>query len=107
MITNYAEISADDAQSTYGITDADSTPDAIDTNDAGGTPDSDSDNHIDDDGSDTDGDGITDEDDHDPAQVPVQQVFDLALKKTIDTTANPGPYTPGSEVTFTIQIFNQ
>ena len=49
--------------------DVDSSADNDPDNDSGGTPGSEEDNHIDDDGVDSDGDGITDEDDSDPATV--------------------------------------
>ena len=54
--------------------DEDSTPDATNFNQAGETNDLADDNVIDEDGS-----AGGDEDDHDPAEVTVGQVFDLAL----------------------------
>ncbi|MEL6143073.1 MAG: SdrD B-like domain-containing protein, partial [Bacteroidota bacterium] len=33
--------------------------------------------------------------------------FDLALRKSLDTVATPGPYFPGSNVTYAIRVFNQ
>ncbi len=42
-----------------------------------------------------------DEDDHDPAQIPIH---DLALRKS---TTSSGPYSIGSSVVFEIEIFNQ
>ena len=58
------------------------------------------------DGTGTPGDGVpgTDEDDHDPAQIDVDQTFDLALRKT---EISSGPYTQGSTVTFQIEVINQ
>ncbi len=50
---------------------------------------------------------VTGGDDQDPAEVTVDQVFDLALTKVVNTTATPGPFTPGSTVQFTISIINQ
>ena len=35
------------------------------------------------------------------------QSFDLALTKVINTIATPGPYVPGDNVTFTIEVYNQ
>ncbi len=93
-LVNYAEISADDGD------DADSNTDQDVSNDAGGLPNSSTDNS-------TDGTkGGTDEDDHDPAQidVTVPAIYDLALIKTV---YNAQPYAPGSDVVFTIQVFNQ
>lgn len=49
----------------------------------------------------------TEQDDYDPALVVVGHVYDLALTKVIDATATPGPYAPGDDVTFTIQVCNQ
>ncbi|MBK7869458.1 MAG: DUF11 domain-containing protein [Saprospiraceae bacterium] len=105
-IINYAEISG--ASNALGLADIDSDPDNISNNDAGGLPGSATDNTITGDGTGAPGDGVaaTDEDDHDPAQVTVTQIFDLALRKTPSATT-PGPFVPGSAVTFNIEIFNQ
>lgn len=48
---------------------------------------------------------MTDEDDHDPAQVTVTQTFDLAIQKTIDPDASP--YEKGDTVSFKIEVYNQ
>ncbi len=81
--------------------DIDSKADDDKENDVGGTPDSNEDNHVDDDGQDSDGDGILDEDDHDPVRL---EVFDLALQKR----ANPiGPYNIGDTCRFDIDVCNQ
>ena len=96
LITNFVEISAadDDTDSTNpDPIDIDSTPDNEMDNDIQG-PDNSIDNEQ------------NDEDDHDPAPVTVVQEFDLALIKTINS-ATPGPYYPGSMVTFDITVFNQ
>ncbi len=100
-IVNFAEISADDGD------DIDSAPDAVNGNDAGGAPDTASDDVLTGDGSGTPGDTnpATDEDDHDPEQIEVV-IFDLALTKTLNA-ATPGPFTPGSLVTFDLNITNQ
>ena len=47
-----------------------------------------------------------DEDDHDPAEIAVEQTFDLAIDKTLNG-ATPGPFTPGSTVTFSIEVTNE
>ena len=44
------------------------------------------------------------EDDQDEEEVPVEQVFDLALNKVLATA---GPFMPGDAVSFTINIYNQ
>ena len=105
---NYAEISVDDGD------DVDSVPDTTDGDDAGGQPDSPADDHTDGDGTGTPGDGVdsTDEDDHDPADVEVER-FDLALRKSytsddsVDGNSSDGIVNPGTNVTFTIEVFNQ
>ena len=96
IITNFVEISAaddDNVSTNEDPIDIDSTPDNEDDNDVQG-PDNSIDNEQ------------GDEDDHDPAPVTVVQEFDLALIKTING-ATPGPYYPGSMVTFDIEVFNQ
>ena len=45
-----------------------------------------------------------DEDDHDPSEITVEQVFDLALRKTV---VGNGPFEPGDNVTFRIEVINQ
>ncbi|MEZ5048532.1 MAG: hypothetical protein R2766_02660 [Saprospiraceae bacterium] len=47
-----------------------------------------------------------DVDNYDLAQVPVGQIFDLALIKVL-STSTPGPFSPGSTVTFDIVVYNQ
>ncbi|MEL7159988.1 MAG: SdrD B-like domain-containing protein, partial [Bacteroidota bacterium] len=37
----------------------------------------------------------------------VNQKFDLALVKRLDAGATPGPFTPGSTVTFELEVYNQ
>jgi len=54
----------------------------------------------------TEGDGSDDQDDDDPEVISVE-IFDLALTKVLNEAANPGPYSPGDLVTFTITVFNQ
>ena len=58
----------------------------------------------DDDEIDEDGKNGGDEDDHDPSEITIEQVFDLALRKT---TASAGPFAPGDNVTFSIEVINQ
>lgn len=94
--TNYAEIS--DARDEEGdpVNDIDSTPDGNKDNDEGGEPNSPNDDR-------TDGDGTPgdDEDDHDPA---ILDIFDLALRKVVNT---PAPYVYDQNLVFDIWVFNQ
>ena len=79
-ITNYAEIGS--ADNSLSLADTDSTP----GNGAAGP----------------------NEDDFDSAAVAIsQQQFDLALTKSLNSNITPGPFTPGSLVTFTITVTNQ
>jgi uncharacterized repeat protein (TIGR01451 family) len=107
IIDDYAEISG--ADNVLGLDDIDSTPDDIEDNDAGGQPETPADDMLGGDGTGIPGDGVagTDEDDHDPARIMVGQIFDLALVKTINTVATPGPYVPGGQITYQIEVFNQ
>jgi uncharacterized repeat protein (TIGR01451 family) len=97
----YAEISrADDTDpATSGLpTDIDSTPDGTNGNDPGGVPDfggviSGTDDTINNENG--------DEDDHDPVKI---EVFDLALRKVLTTTA---PYNWGQALTFNVEVHNQ
>jgi len=77
-LTNDAEITADDGD------DIDSDPDTGDDVDE-------------------DGDGDPDDDDEDEVEVPIGQVYDLSLTKTITSV---GPYGPGDNVEFTINVSN-
>ena len=52
-------------------------------------------------------DGDQSEDDEAFKEIVVGQVFDLALVKLINTTATPGPYDTGDDVTFTVTVYNQ
>ncbi|MBK8736787.1 MAG: DUF11 domain-containing protein [Saprospiraceae bacterium] len=79
--------------------DIDSDGDATNFNQTGETDDL-----LDDDVINQNGMSGGDEDDHDPAQIPVAQTFDLALKKTLQTT---GSLRPGGQVTFAMTIYNQ
>jgi uncharacterized repeat protein (TIGR01451 family) len=96
-LRNWAEISA--ATNALNQADIDSDPDPTNFNQAGETNDLNDDNVISQNGK-TGG----DEDDHDPAEITVLQIFDLALKKTLSSA---GPFTPGSIVNFEIKIYNQ
>jgi uncharacterized repeat protein (TIGR01451 family) len=89
-LTNWAEIAADDGD------DKDSTPDTVNFNVSGETNDLLDDNVIDN--------SNGDEDDHDPAQVTITQVYDLALRKVL---SGAGPFMPGDDATFTIMVYNQ
>ena len=98
-LVNYAEIS--DADNALGLPDEDSTPGDNQGDDELGT-----DNDVDDEAPGTPGvaDNPADNDDYDPAGITVTQEFDLALTKV----ENPnGPYLPGSDVNYTIEVFNQ
>jgi len=110
-ITNYAEISGGDDDgdpTTDAPQDEDSTPDSDDTNDAGGEPDSPADDTTGGDGTGTPGDDNpdTDEDDHDPETVEVEQIFDLALIKTLAVGQSPD-VSIGDLVTYNITVANQ
>lgn len=97
-LTNFAEIvRAVDFENVIYTQDLDSKYDYNKNNDPGGIPNSVSDNFVGDDGMDSDGDGILDEDDHDPAFV---FLHDLALRKE-PLTGN------GDTAVFRIKLFNQ
>ncbi|MBP8726125.1 MAG: hypothetical protein KBH75_08975 [Saprospiraceae bacterium] len=81
--------------------DFDSVHDMIIDNDAGGQIGTPTDDHIEDDGNDANGDGITDEDDKDPATA---FVWDLALKKVVLT---PKPHNAYQDIEFGIWVYNQ
>ena len=51
-------------------------------------------------------DNASDVDDYDPAQITVDQEFDLAITKKLNAST-PGPFDPGSTVTFDVTIYNQ
>ena len=110
---NIAEISAmqDVDNNDVSDEDIDSTPDTDPSNDPGGNPNTGSDNVIDGDGANGGGangdeDPLTDEDDNDPATLPV---FDLALTKTVDPSSVPasGMFTVGDDIIFFINVINQ
>lgn len=110
-LINYAEIQAFDNDSDPNNeppTDEDSTPDDNFGNDSGNDPLNAANDATDGDGSGAPGDddAMTDEDDSDPALVPV---FDLALVKFLDPVSiNPtGSYPPGTDVIFYIDVCNQ
>ena len=90
-----------DAEITGG-SDVDGGPDATDIDSTPGDDATPNDTANDNDTADTMG-----GDDQDPAVIPVEQVFDLALTKVINTTATSGPYAPGDPVQFTITVINQ
>jgi uncharacterized repeat protein (TIGR01451 family) len=100
-IVTYSEISGSQETDSGDCYDIDSTPDDILENDEGGTPLTTEDDHVEDDGEDGDQDGITDEDDHDPAMLDVQ---DLAL---IVWSEHKEPVLEGNDVKFTIRVINQ
>jgi uncharacterized repeat protein (TIGR01451 family) len=105
---NFAEVkSFEDINGTdISNQDIDSTPDNLNGNDDGGLAESPNDDYVDGDGklaggAPLDGGLTTDEDDHDPEMI---QVFDLALKKVLVTSA---PYVDGQPLTFNITVYNQ
>ncbi|NNE27106.1 MAG: DUF11 domain-containing protein, partial [Saprospiraceae bacterium] len=100
--TNVVEISAGMSNGS-AIEDCDSALDNDPTNNGGGLLNSDADDEIDGDGSSTEenGDAAGDQDNSDPATVPV---LDLALDKKL---AEDKPYAPGDKAVFNITIYNQ
>ena len=98
-IVNDSEIAG--ADNTEGIADEDSTP----GDNAGDPSETGSDNDIADD-SNGGSDNPADNDDFDPAEVTVGQVFDLALTKVFASSSTT-PIVPGSSVTFDITVYNQ
>ncbi|WP_026232355.1 SdrD B-like domain-containing protein, partial [Neolewinella persica] len=103
-INNFAEISRSD--NALNLDDVDSPEDQDNTNDAGGQPNSPADDFVDGNGTGTPGDGVaaTDEDNHDGAQIEVGQRYDLALAKSVTSSA---PYTQGSTVSYDITVTNE
>ena len=99
--TNYAEILSAKNGDVFFTRDFDSTYDNDVSNDAGGVPNFDSDDWITDNGSDKDGDGVRDEDDHDPDML---EIFDLALTKKVVSLP---PYSYGGNIAFEIEVCNQ
>ncbi len=99
-IVTYSEISGS-TETDGDCYDIDSTPDDLLEGDPGGTPESPEDDHIEDDGVDGNEDGITDEDDHDPAKLDAQ---DLALIIWAD---HKEPVQEGDDVKFIIRVTNQ
>jgi uncharacterized repeat protein (TIGR01451 family) len=93
-LINKAEISSIKDASKNELHDWDSKQDTDNTNDAGGVVGTPMDNYF-------DGNGTDDEDDEDPATVPV---FDLAL---ILLNANVNPVRLGENITQTIKVCNQ
>ena len=106
-ITDWAEISfaSETDGGTVNATDIDSQADNVNFNQAGETDDLIDDN-VDDESGLTGG----DEDDHDPVQIAVGHVFDLALLQNFSTfTDNDGDGVPsaGDDIVFDITVFNQ
>ncbi len=97
QIDNLAEVSAARDGNGAAVTDIDSTPDATD-----------SDPLIDDEILNANG----DEDDHDIASVtvaetPVEPIYDLALRKTLNSASTDSPLNEGGTVVFVVEVFNQ
>ena len=97
-LVNYAEISGATDENGNPVVDEDSTPDSDPTNDPGGEPNGPTDDVVDN--------SNGDEDDHDPAVVPVTQGFDLALIETLSPTQSD-TIRPGEDIEFKITISNQ
>ncbi|MBK8853798.1 MAG: DUF11 domain-containing protein [Saprospiraceae bacterium] len=95
--TNYAEIAGGNGPSGPGF-DADSNPDSDTSEERDVEPGDPDDDNINGGGPNAN----EDEDDHDPAG---PSIFDLALRKTVDTSAPS--YSYGQNVMYTIRIFNQ
>jgi len=100
-IVTYAEISGSTETDSGACYDIDSTPNDILEDDEGGDPMTASDDHTEDDGEDGNEDGVTDEDDHDPANLDAQ---DLALIVWAD---HKNPVQEGDDVKFVIRVINQ
>ena len=111
-LVDHAEISySRDELGLTGADDVDSTPDTDPTNEPGAdanSPDTAADGFVDGDGTGGIDDGVaaTDEDDADPAEVPV---FDLALTKTVDPGSVPadGTFNSGDTIIFLVNVINQ
>ncbi len=93
-LDNHAEISADLDGDGNPVTDVDSTPDTENLDPV-------VDNEVQNAGG--------DEDDHDIATVTVEElmIFDLALRKTLNTAGTSSPLYAGGTVTWDIEVFNQ
>jgi len=102
-VTNRAEISDDDSDTTYGAYDIDSTPDADTTNDNQPAGAGDPTDNVNDQDAINGEEGNNDEDDHDPANLPIGQIYDLALIKT----SNASAVVAGMSVDFQITVTNQ
>ena len=103
-LVNNAEITA--AANALGLEDEDGAISIIDGGVAGDESELDTDNDIDDDGVGTPGttDNAADVDDYDPAEIAVEQTFDLALAMV---ATESGPFVPGDTVSYTITVHNQ
>ncbi len=99
-LLNKAEIFKFEDVNSNILTDFDSQPDDNPNNDVGGTPGTLEDNHIDDDGNDYNEDGITDEDDSDPATI---EIIDVAMKA--DFVSGDIEYLKNHK--FRIRVYNQ
>ncbi len=113
-LVNFAEISAfKDTVSSDPIEplDIDSTPDGSNANDDGGRPTGANDNYVGGNGKAVggapgDNNLPTDEDDHDPAVVKLEQIMDLALYKIL-ADGQPSIVRGGDTVNFKITVVNQ
>ena len=103
-LVNNAEITA--AANALDLVDEDGAISSIDGGTAGDESELDTDNDIDDEASGTPGtaDNLDDADDYDPAEITVDQTFDMALAMVVTES---GPFAPGDTVTYTITVYNQ
>ena len=105
--TTFAEIVSYTDRDDINKSDLDSTPDSNPDNDPGGNTDDNTDNEIDGDGTgdyndpNEDSDPSLDEDDHDPAIIPI---YDAA---TIIYTDDDGPFRYFDTVKFNVVVYNQ
>ena len=103
-LVNRAEISS--ATNALNLADKDSKPDAILGNDADGKEETAADDAVNGNGTGIPGGSnpSTDEDDEDPALINLNQIVDLALRKT---NTQSTPVQVGQDVLFTITVINQ
>ncbi len=95
-LVTYVEIGGATDGAGNPVTDIDSSPDSDRTNDSGGVPNSPTDNEV-------NQSPPIDEDDHDPMQLEIEQVFNLSLTKTTDSTI----VQLGDLVTYQIRVRNE
>ena len=104
-LTNNAEITS--GTNLLGYEDEDGSLSSVDGS-SDDTSELDTDNEYDDEASGTPGnaDNTDDKDDYDPEQISLNQEFDLAIRKVLNSSTS-GPFVPGSTVTFDLHVYNQ